>query len=172
VSRRIDRWVDHVIDVDRIESDDWPLLRELRLRALADSMQWFAADRRTEAAYTEADWRARIDEGEWGAAVVDGTAVGLVGVAVVEPERGADCWIHGWWVDPGVRGTGIAHRMLDWLDQVALEQGWQRQGLGVWEDNIDAQGAFSSLGFQAGGPPQPSSRQPGKNYVAMYRAVG
>jgi RimJ/RimL family protein N-acetyltransferase len=164
--------VDRVIEVERIEPDDWPVLRELRLRALDESMQWFAADRSAEAAYTEADWRARIDEGDWGAAVVDGTAVGLVGVAAVEPERGADCWIHGWWVDPGVRGTGIARRMLDWLDQVALGQRWQRQGLGVWEDNIDAQGVFASLGFLADGPPQPSSRQPGKNYVAMYRTVG
>jgi RimJ/RimL family protein N-acetyltransferase len=158
-----------MVTVESIEPDDWPILRDLRLRALDESAQWFAADLRTEAAYTETDWRTHANEGAWGAVVVDGTSVGLVGVAAVEPERGADCWIHGWWIDPRFRGTGIAHRMLEWLDRVSAGREWHRQGLGVWDDNVDAQAAFTRLGFRAVGPPQPSSRQPGKNYLAMYR---
>jgi RimJ/RimL family protein N-acetyltransferase len=59
--------------------------------------------------------------------------------------------------------------MFDFVDFNAAEKGWERHGLGVWEDNFSAIAAYEKLGFAAMGDPQPSSRVPGKFYIRMIR---
>jgi hypothetical protein len=49
--------------VRETEVDDWAAMRDIRLAALQDAPDAFAATYHQEASFTEAQWRARIDRG-------------------------------------------------------------------------------------------------------------
>lgn len=88
---------------------------------------------------------------------------------ILDGDFGATCWIGGCWTDPAYRGVGALRVMFDYLDLHAANRGWQKQGLGVWQDNYGAIAAYEKLGFVAMGEPQESSRKPGKFYQRMIR---
>jgi ribosomal protein S18 acetylase RimI-like enzyme len=59
--------------------------------------------------------------------------------------------------------------MFKFVDEHAQEKGWQRQGLGVWEDNYSAIAAYERIGFVTMGEPKPSTSVAGKFYIRMIR---
>jgi GNAT superfamily N-acetyltransferase len=163
------------VTVRQLGGDEWSTLRALRLRALTDSPQSFASTFDEEVQFDEAAWRRELVADHWCAAIAAETApvpmaVALMGVAPTD-RHGCDCWIHGCWVDPRFRRQGLTRRMVDWLDELSMQRGWLRQGLGVWPDNTEAIAAWERLGFSIHGAPLPSRRRPGKTYVAMLRDV-
>jgi RimJ/RimL family protein N-acetyltransferase len=153
-----------------LTQDDWETLRELRLSALAESPQWFAATLEEETAFDEDEWRRELRVGTWCAAVLDDRPIGLMGVTPTD-RHDCDCWLHGSWVEPRFRHHGVTRLMLAWLDGVARQRGWQRIGLGVWPENTPAIAVWERLGFVAHGGPLPSSRRPGQLYLAMRREL-
>jgi RimJ/RimL family protein N-acetyltransferase len=157
--------------VTRLTVDDWQVLRDVRLAALADSPEAFAADLAAERSVAEEQWRARLGADTWAVARRGGASVGLLGVSEPAPRDAADGWIHGWWISPQARGTGAARPMLDWALGVGRQRGWSRIGLGVWAENTEAIAAFTALGF-VGQDPRPSSRHAGRTYVPMVRDIG
>lgn len=153
-----------------LTEDDWATLRDLRLRSLTDSPQWFAATLAEESAFDETAWRELLRDGDWSAAFVDAQAVGIMGVTPTD-RHDCDCWMHGSWVEPRFRNRGITRDLLTWLDRLSRERGWRRQGLGVWPENTDAIAVWERLGFSAHGQPLPSRRRSGQLYLAMRREV-
>ena len=65
-------------DVQSVGPEDWAAVREIRLRALADSPSAFASTLDREEAMAECDWRARLENGNSWLARFGGTAVGTV----------------------------------------------------------------------------------------------
>jgi RimJ/RimL family protein N-acetyltransferase len=59
--------------------------------------------------------------------------------------------------------------MMKYVDQHALEKGWQRQGLFVLEDNELAIAVYERLGFVAMGEPMLSTKFQGKFKILMIR---
>jgi predicted GNAT family acetyltransferase len=59
--------------------------------------------------------------------------------------------------------------MMKYVDQHALEKGWQRQGLFVLEDNELAITVYERLGFVAMGEPMLSTKFQGKFKILMIR---
>lgn len=51
-----------MIEVREITVDDWEVLRDVRLAALAEAPQAFGSTHAGEAAFTEEQWRGRITE--------------------------------------------------------------------------------------------------------------
>jgi hypothetical protein len=51
--------------LEAITPDQWERLRELRLRALRESSQWFAARVEGEELKSESEWRALCSEESW-----------------------------------------------------------------------------------------------------------
>jgi GNAT superfamily N-acetyltransferase len=80
-----------------------------------------------------------------------GVDVGMLYIEVLKGDHGATCWIGGCWTDPDFRGIGVMRSLFNYIDDHASEKGWQRQGLGVWADNLVAINSYKSLGFAFAG---------------------
>ena len=151
-------------DVDR--------LRALRLAALKDAPYAFGAKYEDEIKKPESEWIDRLKNTHWCFAVADGVDVGLLAVDRAEKDRNSDCWLSSWWLSEGFRGSGIPKLMLNWVEQLCIENNWEKIGLGVWPENLRARAAYKKLGFIEADKPLPSRSTPGQMYLAMYRNIG
>jgi RimJ/RimL family protein N-acetyltransferase len=157
------------IQLLKLTSTDAPRLRAIRLKALADSPSSFGADFAIESERPINYWENYLRISNWCIVVSDGEDIGLLEVSKAANDRNADCWLSGWWIDKSHRSRGISKLMLDWLDQLCLEKGWGKQGLGVWPENEGAIAAYLKLGFIKAPSELPSRSRPDKMYLPMYR---
>lgn len=132
-----------MVHVRRLTPDDVPVLREIRLRALADTPENFGALVAVEGAKPDDEWRAWLRERAWFAAFDGDDAVGLVCGLPGEPE-----WLlFSMWVAPQARGRGLAARLVDAVRDAAAESGAEAIGLHVFEGNDRARRVYERLGF-------------------------
>lgn len=157
------------IQVELLTAEQWARARELRLASLRDSAHAFGGNLETESSETEAQWRAKFEKLNYIVGSVDGIDSSIMTVENLVGDFGATAWVGGCWSSPEHRGVGLLKAMMNFVDQHALEKGWQRQGLGVWEDNFPAIAAYEKLGFVAMGEPKPSTRVANKFYIRMIR---
>lgn len=157
------------IAVELLTVEHWARARELRLTSLRDSAHAFGGNLETESAHGETEWRAKFETLNYLVASVDGVDSAIMTVENLKGDFGATAWVGGCWSSPEYRGIGLLRAMFKFVDQHAQEMGWQRQGLGVWEDNYSAIAAYEKLGFVAMGEPQLSTRVANKFYIRMIR---
>ena len=155
--------------VRRLQPDDWQVLRDIRLAALADSPSAFASTLAREQAFAEADWRWRLTNG---CSVVatdgeQGEAVGLAGGYLHDgvPE------LIAMWVHPTRRGTGAAELLVEGVADWAREQDATRLRLWVVEGNDRAERVYRRLGFAHTGAAQPVPGNPSLTEVQMERLL-
>jgi ribosomal protein S18 acetylase RimI-like enzyme len=148
-----------VIDVRRVESDEWVELRDVRLRALADAPYAFASTHAREVAFAEAEWRRRIAGGPWWLARVDGVPVGLV-AGYVTADDGDVRHLVAMWVDPAHRGAGAAAQLVEAVCRWAAEGGGRVVTLWVADGNDRARRFYERLGFTGTGERQPLPSNP------------
>lgn len=160
------------IEIVTATLNDFERLRALRLAALKDAPAAFGAKYEDEIKKPESEWSDRLVNTHWCFAVVDGVDVGLLAVDRAEKDRNSDCWLSSWWLSEGLRGSGITKLMLNWVEQLCIENNWQKIGLGVWPENLRARAAYKKLGFTEAEKLLPSRSIPGLMYLAMYRNVG
>ena len=165
----------HSISISEIALADWQRFKELRLRSITIDPDAFGGDFEATKNLTAEQWQQKLTEVTViaGSAKLPGQSSELdVAVMLVENligDFGTTCWIGGCWVDPDFRGQGVLRNMIQYLDQNASIRNWQKQGLGVWEDNHSAIAAYAALGFTNIGEPKPSTSKPGKFYQRMIR---
>ena len=157
--------------VELLTADQWARARELRIASLRDSAHAFGGNLETESAQSESEWRAKFENLNYVVASVDGIDSAIMTVENLKGDFGATAWVGGCWSSPKYRGVGLLKAMMKFVDEHAQEKGWQRQGLGVWEDNYLAIAAYEKLGFVAMGGPQLSTRVANKFYIRMIRDV-
>ena len=157
------------IKVELLNADQWARARELRLDSLRDSAYAFGGNLETESAQSESEWRAKFENLNYLVASVDGVDSAIMTVENLKSDFAATAWVGGCWSSPDYRGVGLLRAMMNFVDEHAKEKGWQRQGLGVWEDNYPAIAAYEKLGFVAMGEPKPSTRVNNKFYIRMIR---
>jgi ribosomal protein S18 acetylase RimI-like enzyme len=138
-------------EVRRIGPEDWEILRDVRLRALADSPDAFGSTLEREQAFTDADWRRRAS-----GTVVVVLDPGPVSVGGVFDNDGV---VHVWgmWTEPAHRRRGHARAILDAL--IPADRSVQ---LHVNVANHDARTAYERYGFVRTGvlePLRPGSDQ-------------
>ena len=141
----------HTITCVELDADDWARLRDIRLRALIDSPHAFGGTYENESAFDEDRWRLEFQKQTYVISSVDGVDAGMMYVENLQGDFGATCWIGGCWSDPGYRGIGVMRSLFNYIDNHSSEKGWQRQGLGVWADNLVAINSYKSLGFTFAG---------------------
>lgn len=129
-----------------LAGDDWPVLRSLRLAALADSPGAFVDTLAEALTQNEGDWRTLLASGTTLAAERDGRPVGMV-ATFVPPLRPQQAELVAMWVAPQARGQGVGAFL------VAAVVGWARArqlsevGLWVMRGNEAAERLYSRCGF-------------------------
>jgi len=157
------------IKVHLLTSEQWARARDLRLASLKDSAHAFGGNLETESAQSESAWQAKFEKLAYLVGSVDGKDSAIMTLENLVGDFGSTVWVGGCWTDPAARGKGALRAMFKFVDSNAVARGWQRQGLGVWEENNSAIASYEKLGFIAMGDPQPSIRVANKFYIRMIR---
>jgi len=143
-----------VSDVRVLGPDDWPSWREIRLLALLDSPDAFGSTHAREVAFTDEDWRGRLESGESVSVLAEDAAGRAVGMGCGFPDRPASVHVVAMWVAPHARGRGVAHDVLRCIEAWAAER-----GLGLHLDvntrNTVARRSYERYGFVATGSTRP-----------------
>jgi predicted GNAT family acetyltransferase len=133
----------------RLTPDDWAVLRDVRLRALADSPDAFGSTLEREQDFDEKEWRRRSVRPVW-VAEVDGRPVGMAGAF----SHDGTLQVWGMWTDPAHRGQGLARALLDALIGPAVSEG-RSVVLHVNIANPGARAFYEAYGFVATGELEP-----------------
>jgi ribosomal protein S18 acetylase RimI-like enzyme len=139
-----------MIEVRTARSDEWRRVRDLRLRALADSPDAFGSTFERERAHAKREWLRWISG--WESAVnrlvvaVDGDEwIGMaVGSRTGDDER---AHLYAMWVDPLARRAGIGRRLVEAVLAWARDQGTTEIELGATATNRGAVEFYEGLGF-------------------------
>ncbi|MCD2192203.1 GNAT family N-acetyltransferase [Actinomycetospora endophytica] len=153
------------IEVVRAGADDTEEARDVRLRALADAPEAFAASREQEEAFDDAEWKRRVTTNAWFLARADGHAVGLA-CGIPEPQDDDGRHLVGMWVEPDFRGRGLSDLLVAAVMAWARREGAQTLALWVVDGNHRALGLYDRLGFESTGEQQPV---PGRSEVMESR---
>jgi GNAT superfamily N-acetyltransferase len=161
--------------VRAIRPGETQLLRELRLRALTQAPEAFAATVADEAARESADWEQLASGGEDHVVLVaeqdEGRPAGMAGGRWFDRERGiAQLW--GLWVDPTARGGGTGAALVRAVNEWAAGRGARFVRLGVIDPGGQGATAFyRRLGFVALDDPVPMRTDPSRLVTYMIRPV-
>ena len=134
------------IRVVRLTESDWEQFAHLRLRALSDALGTGDAQYLTESRFTPASWRQRLRDHAQFALFVSGAAW-PAGLIAAHRERPDTVYLYSLWLDPRVRGRGLARRLvgatLDW----ARRSGVRTVTLRMSPDNTVARSLYEGFGF-------------------------
>lgn len=156
------------IEIRRVRADEGPLIRRLRLEALADPVAAIAFLETTEEALArhDAEWRERAERNASApdqagfVAVLDDAHVGSVAVF---PRRAGEpdyfqrvpavdtATLVGVYVSPEVRGRGVVDALIRSAMDWARGAGYPELTLDVHERNVVAIAAYRRAGFEVVG---------------------
>ena len=166
---------DDEVGVRLLTAADGMVLKDVRRRALRADPESFTVTLEEVERLSDDEWVAwasRVadpdaDEALFVAFGSDPTrAIGMAGVVL----RGAphdDSRIYGVWVDPSVRGRGIARRLMHHAIEWAEAAGRSRMTLCVMETSVSAVQLYRSIGFADEGCSAPSAVHEGASELAM-----
>jgi ribosomal protein S18 acetylase RimI-like enzyme len=157
------------VHVRRATGDDWALVRDVRLRALADSPAAFASTLEQERAFDEAEWRRRVATANWVLAFDGEQVVGVAAGIVGHEPRPGERHLVAMWVAPRWRGARVGDALVAAVQEWSDEQGCPRLSLWVAEGNEGARRFYRRLGFRATGRRQPFPSDPRVDEGRMER---
>lgn len=163
--------------VRTLGEDDWQDFRAIRLAALAESPDAFAARLAEEEAFDEDFWRLRLRRSTRFVAQVEGENVGVVSLGQARnedgevPEVGE---IFGLWVRPDARGTGVATRLIKAGASRAASSGKSHVSYWVGVENARGVAFASGMGFRPTDFRRPMKHPGGEEEqeIAMLLALG
>jgi ribosomal protein S18 acetylase RimI-like enzyme len=157
--------------VREITADDWELMRDIRLTALAETPSAFGSTYAQEAAFTEERWRGRIGERSVTffahEETADAAPAGLAGVYV---EDGA-AELVSMWVRPSARGLGVGAALVEAAAAWAKARDFGSLSLWVTESNAPAVRLYERCGFSPTGERQPLPSDPALAEIRMSRTL-
>ncbi len=143
-----------------MSEDQWPVLRDVRLRALADAPSSFGSTLAGEQQFTEETWRTRAAGSvttRMFLAWHDQAAVGIAGVF----DEGDGCaQLVSVWVSPESRRRGVARQLTVTALRFAAAVGFSVVRLWVTAGNEGARTLYQGLGFTPTGNRQPLPSDP------------
>lgn len=154
------------ITVRPLAEDEWETYRDVRLRALKESPEAFAASVDKEADYGEDFWRQRLTRSRRLIAEEDdGSIVGVVSTSRLQNDESAAhvSELFGLWVTPELRGTGVAWKLVSSGVDQARRDGFDFIVYWVGTDNGRAVAFASSFGFRPTDSRRPMTDESGGN---------
>jgi GNAT superfamily N-acetyltransferase len=159
-----------MVSVRAIGSDDWALVRDVRLAALRDAPDAFASTYAREAAYTEEQWRGWFSDRFamfFGYVQDRAGPAGLAGV--YDEDAVAD--LVSMWVRPDARGRGVGAALVSAAAGWARSRGHGTLYLWVAEANEPARRLYERYGFTVTGERQPLPSNPAMPEIRMCRRL-
>lgn len=153
--------VEPAVEIIELSPDDWAVFRDVRLRALADAPEAFGSGLAAWADAPEERWRARLEAVPLNlVARRAGEHVGMTSGVV----DGDDAELISMWVDPAVRGQGVARALIEAVVSWAEAAG-RSTHLMVRSDNARAIAAYQKAGFVDLGVPDGHAGPPENRMV-------
>ena len=135
------------ITVRVLEESEWPVYRDVRLRALAESPGSFTATLAEEADRDEQFWRDRMTRSHRLVAERGPVPQGIVSLGPYDQEPSA-AEVFGLYVVPEARGTGVSWRLVEAAAALATQQTYRQLYYWVGTDNGRAVGFAQNFGFR------------------------
>jgi GNAT superfamily N-acetyltransferase len=158
--------------VREVGPDEWELLRDVRLAALAEAPYAFGSTYAREAAFTEEQWRGRLASRSltlfaFADGLADGQPAGIAGGYV---EDGVADLV-SMWVRPVARGLGVGEALVTAAADWARAHDHDTLYLWVTESNEPARRLYERCGFTLTGERQPLPSDPSLDEVRMRRRL-
>ena len=137
-----------------VAPEQWPLLRKIRLRALADAPAAFVTTLAQAQMWTDAQWQslASREPGTW-VAFADGVPSGMVAAqrsaSVGGGGAGSAAELLAFWVAPEQRGRGVGRKLVEAVEAWALGSGVGELHAYVYPSNAAATRFYERLDFRA-----------------------
>jgi ribosomal protein S18 acetylase RimI-like enzyme len=150
----------HALVIRPFVADEWPVYRDVRLRALRDSPDAYGSILDRESVLTEDEWAARLargvrSEGELPLiAECDGEPCGLAWVRFDDDAPEA-AHLYQMWVAAEHRRRGVGRALVDAAAAWARAMGATRLELDVTTSNEAAVRLYEGVGFATNGEPRP-----------------
>ena len=147
------------IEIREFQANEWRTYQHLRLSALADSPDAFAATYVESKAIPAARWQEHLRTSVQSEndlplfATVDGDPVGLAW-GQIEEETPDVAHLYRVWVAPEERGKGIGKQLLETVIAWARAKNAHCLDLGVTTTNLPAVSLYTSYGFTPIGEPE------------------
>jgi ribosomal protein S18 acetylase RimI-like enzyme len=156
----------------QIRAFEWALVREIRLRALADSPDAFGRCLADELSMPDQAWIERAERGALGldtATFIAETDAVWVGLATVRLAQDADAHadLFGLWVDPSARAAGVGLALMQTVIDWARRHGARMLALLVVASNAAAIHLYRRVGFEETGKSMPMPRDPSLIEIEM-----
>jgi ribosomal protein S18 acetylase RimI-like enzyme len=157
--------------VREITADDWELMRDVRLSALAEAPSAFGSTYAREAAFGEPQWRGRVnDRSVTFFAHVDPAVPVPAGLAGVYVEDGTADLV-SMWVSPSARGHRVGEALVEAAAGWAAARDFGVLFLWVTESNTAARRLYERCAFTATGEHMPLPSNPALTEIRMSRAL-
>ncbi|TFB67187.1 GNAT family N-acetyltransferase [Cryobacterium sp. Hz7] len=138
------------IELRTVSADDWLAWRSVRLAALNDAPGAFGSRLQEWADAPDNRWRDRLSiPGANNLLAVDIDRNAVVGMATGTPskDRASRAELISMWVDPAVRGRGVATALITAIARWAASTGATTLALSVMPDNVAARRTYERNGF-------------------------
>jgi ribosomal protein S18 acetylase RimI-like enzyme len=164
-----------LIVIETIISQNLPLFKEVRLRALQEAPYAFGSTYASESAFTDSQWAARLDR--WN---------GVRGVGFIALDGGSSCGIAGtlldekdpqranlvsMWTAPSHRRTGVGRLLVDQVVEWVGGRNVSTLLLMVTSNNAGAIRFYEKLGFIRTGRTEPYPNDPAVTEYEMSRPI-
>jgi len=144
--------------IKQATAEDWQLLRDVRLRALADSPEAFLETVEHASTFSESQWRRRASPSETQASFLGDDGAGMVSCFIADDP--STVFLVAMWVAEAQRGTGLARDLVDKVVAWARDQGAARVCLSVEPGNDRAARLYEKCGFAETDDPPPFPYEP------------
>ena len=159
-----------MVVVREVIPDDWQALRDVRLAALREAPYAFGSSYAREAAFTEEQWRGRINDRSvtyFAYLPENPEPAGLAGGYVADGVAN----VVSLWVCPSARGNGVGEALIAATVDWAKARDHDSLVLWVTESNTPARSLYDRCGFALTGERQPLPSDPTLPEVRMRRPL-
>lgn len=163
------------MEIRELSSEEWRVLRDVKIRALQESPDVFEEDLTEILAWDCARWLRHISpsDGELKRIFVAKLDRGYEGIVCVADDKlsSGTGYIGSMWVTPNARGGGIGRGLLDAALSQIHQWGLRRARLCVAEGDTAAISLYQSVGFTETGVRKPLPSQPSITVIEMHRQL-